>query len=383
MYNVLQYQFNNSLERYGYNVKVNAITDARVIFKEYEEGASTTDYKYMLVANGLINQGDIIEVFNENWFVLGKNVSINDVYTKFVIRRLKFNINFNFAGEVIVVPSAIDEGTYRLTGDTIVLQDGRIVLFIQENKQSRRITVEQRFIIMGNAWKVIQKTNTEKGIYKIYADIDTFSHVDDRENEIVDRWKYESKNNYIVKINNTVLSPLTLSSTLQLDVTVTNNGEIVEVPLTYTSSDASILTVDAGGLVTCVGVGTTNITVAVTEDLTVMDTIVIVVEEEPPVESITYTIIGQPQYQSSTDDKIFTKEWCKYAIHKFVDGVEVEGNFTFEIDNTKLATLSEITNNSVKVTAKDVVKGGDIKLVVTDTDTGQVAIEKTITIKGW
>ncbi|WP_313232329.1 hypothetical protein [Tissierella praeacuta] len=259
MYNPLQYQFNNSLERYGYNVKVNAITDARAMFMEYEEGASTTDYKYMLVANGLINQGDIIKVFDENWFVQGKNVSINDVYTKFVIRRLKFNINFNFAGEVISFPSAIDEGTYNFIVDgSFVLQDGRIILHMQENEDSKRVEPEQRFIIMGNAWKVVQKINTEHGIYKIYADIDTLSLNDDKENEIADRWKYETKDNYTIKINNIVDSPLPLNSTLQLDVTTTNNGEVVTVPLTYKSSNTNILTVDATGLINCVGVGTVD-----------------------------------------------------------------------------------------------------------------------------
>ena len=383
MYNPLQYQFNNSLERYGYDVKVNSTADARVMFKEYEEGSSPTDYKYMLVANGLINQGDIITLFDEQWFVLGKNVSINDVYTKFVIRRLKFNINFNFTGEVISFPSAIDEGTYRIINDVISLPDGRIVLHMQENQQSKRIKVNQRFIIMGNAWKVVQKTNAEHGIYKLYADIVAIDTVnDDIENEIADRWKYESKDNYTIKINNVVGSPLTINSTLQLDITVTNNGEIVTVPLTYTSSNTDILTVDANGLVTCAGVGTANITVAITEDLSVSDTITIIVEEEP-IPDATYSITSIDDYNDTNNLEIWAKEWRKYTVHKFIDNIEVAGTFTFTIDNPSYVTIQEQTDNTIKLYANATVLDRNIKLTATDTETEEIAIELNITIKGW
>lgn len=250
MINALEYQFKNTLRNYGYDVIVNGTDQVRILLKEYEEGTSSSDYKYMMFRNGLIRQGDIVKIFDNNWLVLHEDVAINDVYTKVIIRRLKFNINFNFLGEVIAFPSAIEEGTYRVSqSNYISLQDGRIVLHMQENEFSKQIALNQRFLIMGNAWKVIQKTNAEHGIYKIYADIGAIdSNVDDRENEIADRWIYETKPKNITSVEsvadlvveygtliNTISLPSTLTVTLSdgtttsLDVvwnTSTYNGDI-------------------------------------------------------------------------------------------------------------------------------------------------------------
>lgn len=381
MLNPLEYQFKNTLNKYGYDAIVNGLDQVRILLKEYEEGTSTTDYKYMLFRNGFIKQGDIITIFDNNWIVMHEDMTINDVYTKVIIRRLKFSINFNFAGDIKAIPSAIDEGTYRLDdGNVITLSEGRIILHLQENEVSKQIAKEQRFLIMGNPWQVVQKTNTEHGIYKIYADIGIFNEDDDEENEIADRWEYETKDNYTIKINNVVGSPLPLDSTLQLNISTTKNGEVATIPLTCTSSNIDVLAVNDTGLVSCVGVGTSTITVAVTEKLTVKDTIALSVEEVEEVEP-TYTIIGQTQYAGDPDNEISINSWCKYTVNKLVDDVEVEGNFTFVLDSTK-ATLSEITSNSCKVSVGNIYGTSIAKLIVTDVDTNKVAIEKEITIKG-
>jgi hypothetical protein len=105
--------------------------------------------------------------------------------------------------------------------------------------------------------------------------------------------------------------------------------------------------------------------------------------EEPiePVVGITYTIIGQTQYTGTPDTEISFNQWCRYTIKKFVDGIEVEGSFIFTLSDTK-ATLSEITNNSCKVSVGNIYGVSTIKLIATDEYTGMTAIEKEITIKG-
>ena len=75
-------------------------------------------------------------------------------------------------------------------------------------------------------------------------------------------------------------------------------------------------------------------------------------------------------------------ETYKYTVKKFVDGIEVAGSFTFYISDISKATVSNINNNSCNVTAKNVQGNSTIKLIVTDTDTNKVAIEKDIKIIG-
>ncbi|MBC8588410.1 Ig-like domain-containing protein [Paratissierella segnis] len=376
MINPLEYQFTNTLKNYGYDVIVNGLDQVRILLKEYEEGTSITEYKYMLFRNGLIKQGDIINIFDDNWIVLHEDISINDVYTKVIIRRLKFSINFNFMGDVQSIPSAIDEGTYRLDeGQYLTLPEGRIILHMQENDVSKQIANTQRFLIMGNSWKVVQKTNAEHGIYKIYADIDIFNENDDRENEIADRWQYETKDNFTIAINNVVDSALPLDSTLQLDVTVTNNGEIVTVPLTYTSSNTSVLTVDNSGLVTCIGVGTANIRVAVTKDVTVFDTITLSVEEVIE-DNFTIEIIGEGTIQMSTSKD--------YVANILNNGVLIEGkSVVWTVSDSRLK-LSNITGTSCTVTA-DVgdYSYGTYTLTATLSDDENIFVEKTIEVTTW
>jgi len=59
----------------------------------------------------------------------------------------------------------------------------------------------------------------------------------------------------------------------------------------------------------------------------------------------------------------------------------VSGKFTFALTNTDIAKLVSITDNSTGVYAIN-KKRGKLTLVVTDVDTGEVAIEKEITIIG-
>lgn len=110
------------------------------------------------------------------------------------------------------------------------------------------------------------------------------------------------------------------------------------------------------------------------------------IEPEPPTEpeeGITYTITSIDKYDKTDIAEIWANDWAKYTIHKFIDGIEVSGVFTFEIDNTNLATITNITDNTATVTAKDVRRGGDVKLTIIDVDTGEIAIEQTIKIVGY
>ena len=376
MLNPLEYQFKNTLRNYGYDVIVNGLDQVRILLKEYEEGTSITEYKYMLFRNGLIKQGDIINIFDDNWIVLHEDISINDVYTKVIIRRLKFSINFNFMGDVQSIPSAIDEGTYRLDeGQYLTLPEGRIILHMQDNEISKQIANTQRFLIMGNSWKVVQKTNAEHGIYKIYADIDLFNENDDRENEIADRWQYETKDNFTIAINKVVDSALPLDSTLQLDVTVTNNGEVVTVPLTYTSSNTSVLTVDNSGLVTCIGVGTANIRVAVTKDVTVFDTITLSVEEVIE-DNFTIEIIGEGTVPIDTSSN--------YVAKIYNNGVLVDDkSVVWTVSDSRLK-LSNITGTSCTVYANaGDYSYGEYTLKATLSDDSNIYIEKTIEVTMW
>ncbi|MSU01412.1 hypothetical protein [Tissierella pigra] len=104
-------------------------------------------------------------------------------------------------------------------------------------------------------------------------------------------------------------------------------------------------------------------------------------EPEPEPTVARYEVTPILQYQDDTPYQIYFNSWQKYTIKKFVDDVEVNGNFTFELSSTK-ATLSEATNNSCKVSVASIVGKYVANLIVTDADTNEIAIEKSINIMG-
>lgn len=101
-----------------------------------------------------------------------------------------------------------------------------------------------------------------------------------------------------------------------------------------------------------------------------------------PVAGVRYTLSIETPFQDDDPNELWYGETYKYIVHKFVDDVEVSGNFTFEISDATKATLSNVNNSDCKVTAKDVKGNYIIKLIVTDIDTSVIAIEQTINIKG-
>lgn len=109
------------------------------------------------------------------------------------------------------------------------------------------------------------------------------------------------------------------------------------------------------------------------------------IEPEIPQEPITgvrYTLSIETPTIGDDPNELWYGETYKYTVHKFVDDVEIGGNFTFELSDATKATLSNVNNSDCKVTAKDVKGIHIIKLIVTDIDTSVIAIEQTINIQG-
>ena len=93
---------------------------------------------------------------------------------------------------------------------------------------------------------------------------------------------------------------------------------------------------------------------------------------EKPVQNIEYKIEG--------DYELYQEETNTYIIHKFVDGKEVEGNFTFDLSDINLAEIKETTENLCVVYGKP-DQYGEIILTVTDTETNE-KIQKRIKVRG-
>ncbi len=141
------------------------------------------------------------------------------------------------------------------------MPEDKILVTIPENKDNNKITVDLRFIIMSSAWKVTVIDNSKIGLITLLCDksqFDTVNH--DMENEIADAHKYI--HTYTISITNGDSADLDYRETnLQLSVSCTDNGAVVENPIvTYSSDNEIVATIDNNGLVTCHALGQAVIT---------------------------------------------------------------------------------------------------------------------------
>lgn len=330
MLSPLESQFKQHLKKFGYNATLNNIETVRVFLQELKDGKSTTDHKYLFAELGQVKQGDFINILGVDYMVIHKEESINNVYTKYTIRRIRFNINFIVGENVYPIPAIIDEGSMGLDENKyITIGEGKIILYVKEDDITSQIPVGERFIKMRSAWEITSITNTEKGIYKIYADKDLFTPSDNKELEIADADRLNI-DTYSINITNTTTN-LYAGDTLQINVDAIKNDIPVGSPVvSFTSSDDTIATVDANGLVTGVSVGSTTIT-ATYEGVT--DTIALNIEEVETGGSYAIEIEGVAT--------IKRWEFGTYNAEVTNGGVAISKGVTWDVPSANISIMSE------------------------------------------
>ena len=173
-----------------------------------------------------------------------------------------------------------------VTKDSTVEQR-RLICLIQGNANTNEIISNQRFLLSKtSAFKVTQvfKENLDKitdeyaNIFTMYIEWSSVINADNKDLLLADYYT----SNYTLQINQSDLS-LVPSSTGQLTATTMFNGSPTTVPLTWTSSNPLVATIDKSGNYTLVGLsGTTcTITCTVQGNTTVSDSISINVASVP------------------------------------------------------------------------------------------------------
>lgn len=280
--------------------------------------------KYMLTHIDLpIKVGDYVEWDNEIWMILTKeNENIKDHQSHRISKTTHSMKWIDDKGNLIVKPAITSAKTLYTTGikdeKVIEIPNGMQGIQFPYDSDTKKLDRGHGFVFNKAKYELTfyDETSFPKLIVLICTEIGT-SHLDDKVNEIADRW-------------------------IQV-----GNEKIDRLPW--------------------------------------LDNQLPPEEPEPPQEPIAgvrYTLSIETPFQDDDPNELWYGETYKYIVHKFVDDVEVSGNFTFALSDTTKATLSNINSSNCKVTAKDIKGNHIIKLTVTDTDTSVVAIEQEIKIIG-
>lgn len=269
--NTLNNFFNLQLKRNGIPVTVdnNNVTG---FFIEYNDNINSFDDKYICVPTGIINQGSIINALRETWICISKPVNYNGVYDKAIVRNTNNTTKIIKDGVILSFPSIVITKNMDITTGQIIFLDGKLDVIVQDNLDTRKVDTNDRFIIMQDAWKVVDTDTSDKGLITYHLNSDQIGTYDNLELEIAD---YNKLITYRIDILNNNAT-INTGGTLQIQAQLINNNTSEVVPeayFTYNTENNNIATIDNNGLVTAVSEGTGSILIScITQNGTVMNT---------------------------------------------------------------------------------------------------------------
>lgn len=329
-----------------------------------------------------VGTGDLIEFANRKWLVVSEVNGLRYDHYKGIIRLCDYNIKFNINCKVYEFPAIIESSKFSvMSGNVMIVPDDVIKVTVQENADTLKIQRDQRFIKLSNAWKVTGIDRTQKGLITFTCEFSAISAQDDMLNEIADKCNVI----YTVEILNGVSSNLDVNGTLQMNTKVTANGTVATMPVVYESSDTTIATVDANGLIKGLKQGTVTITVRLQEDTSIFDTITIEVKPLVILDNWSIVIDGVDSITRSTTT---TKNTATYTARFLNNGVEVSNSgkavkwtIVSTTETTGFSTIKSQTGTSC-VVESGTTAGKSITLRATMSNDSKIYTDKVIAIKG-
>jgi hypothetical protein len=211
----------------------------------------------------------------------------------------------------------------------INLPSNQFYIILPANSDTNAIEKNKRFLFNSGAFKTLFVDKMTNGLVKLLVE-----EVELQANDI-DGIADNETHVYILTILNGATGNLVVGSDLELDVQVTDNGEVLSPtpPIIYASSNTDLATVNAG-VVTGVSAGVVTITAKLIADNTVLDTIDITVVEAPVANDYSVIISGDNELRLN-QSKTFTANW-------FDNGVPIDAPAcTFTINNANCSIVSQ------------------------------------------
>lgn len=368
------------LREKGEFVHINNVKQLALI-RDATDAIQMTDEKIIRAATPL-HTGDSVDYRYER-YLINSQVDRNEQSCRGRMKKCNQRLALNWNGQVKWIDAVVEGRTFSTeTGKVISMPEGNILVIVQDNADTRSITLSQRFYMTHQPFKIVGMDRTMNGIILLSCTLDSINTAyDDVENNIADRWKYEIAHTYALQINQGTIAHVLLNKTIQLNVTTTDNeNEIANPAITYISSNPNVISVDQQGRVMGIALGQAGITAKLTYHPTVLSTIEMrVVETGTHIYSIAIT--GSPILKSSQS--------ASYVSHIYDHGVEVfdqsvEWSLRNQDDSAPImGSITASTGNSVTIKAGRSSGSSNKALVLTATlvSDPSITIEKTISLK--
>jgi hypothetical protein len=333
----------------GENIKINGVMQTALIIDVTEKLSYYDDKIIRSISE--IKTGDMVEYNSFKYFIISQIDKEENSY-RARIRKCSYKIAFNWNGNIKWFDAIEESKVFDISsGSFITMPTGTINMFLQDNADTRGVTLSQRFYVTNQPFKVSGIDKSQNGIIKLYCALDSINTAyDDVENNIVDRWRYETGHTYALIINNGDTANVLLNDIYPLNVIATDNGTtIVNPAITFTSSNTNYVSVDNNGKTMGISLGQALITAKLTYHDTVMDSITMTT-----VETLTHayyiTITGSITIRLGMSSS--------YVSHVYDNGIEVfDKSVVWSIKNqdgttaTPYSTISASTGNGATVKA--------------------------------
>ena len=296
-----------------------------------------------------IKTGDLVEYNNLEYIIISQIDKEENSY-RARIRKSSYRVAFNWSGNIKWFECIEESKVFDVTSGTYIsYASGNIYVTVQNNSDTRNIDINKKFYVTNQPFKVTGIDKSQEGLIKFNCALDFINtEYDDIENNIVDRWRYETGHTYILTINNGDAANVLINDVIQLRLAVTDNGTAVENPVvTFSSSDSNIVSVDNTGKAMGIALGQAIMTAKLTYHEAISDSITITT-----VESLThsYTV----EITGSITIKLGQSQ--SYVLHIYDNGSEVfDKSVVWSVRNQDgttspaYATITTSTGNSVTI----------------------------------
>ncbi|MCU6792406.1 Ig-like domain-containing protein [Paenibacillus sp. WQ 127069] len=368
------------LREKGELIHINGVKQTALI-RDAVDKIQLGDEKIVRAAT-LLHIGDFIDYRNERYLITSE-IDHNKQSYRSRIRKCNYNIAFNWNGNVKWFDAIVEGKTFSIDdGKMISMPEGTIHVYLQDNADTRAITLSQRFYNTHQPFKVEGIDRTVNGIIKLSCSLGSISTpYDDVENNIADRWKYEASHTYALTIDNGTTANVLINDILQLNCTVIDDDHPISNPsITFSSSDPSVVSVDNEGKVMGIEAGQAMITARLTYYPDVQDTIQITTVETMT-HTYTISLTGNPTIKIGQS--------TSYVSHIYDNGTEVfdqsvQWSLRNQEDTTPImGSITASTGNSstVKAGSSSGYINKYIVLIATLTSDPTITIEKMIQLK--
>lgn len=262
-------------------------------------------------------------------------------------------------------PCVIDyaySGTQVDFDQAINIPSGNLVVTVQYNQYTSGIKINDRFIFGSQVFKVKSlndffqnQTGLNSTTPLLYLNVykDSIAKGDDLVNGIA-----KNDVDYTIELNTSSISQ-SVGYTTQLIATVKRNGEVYSTPITWSSSNTSIATVDNNGNINLIANGSCIIQATMQENSTVFTTCSVVVQTSP-------AILKEIRFNPNITE-LLQNQSQTFTAYLYTNGIQQVGTVTFAFSGatSDKYTITNVGNNTFTVNN---INMSSVPLTVTGTN---------------